>query len=61
MLSSSSRANDGIFGLLNAPVATTAFSANSVCLPEITSNRSPVFDSRSTLIPVRTGSSNLLA
>jgi hypothetical protein len=33
MLLSSSRANDGTLGLLKAPVATTTFSANSVCCP----------------------------
>ena len=44
---SSSRANAGILALLEAPVATTAFPANRrVSLPQITSNRSPTFDSR---------------
>ena len=61
MRSSSSRANSGILGLLEAPVATTAFSANSVSLPQITSNQSPTFDSLSTLTAVRTGRSNARA
>ena len=61
MRSSSSRAHFGILGLLEAPVATTTFSASSVSLPQITWNRSPTFDSLSTLTPVRTGSSNARA
>jgi hypothetical protein len=61
MFLSSSRANDGTLGLLEAPVATTTFSANSGCWPHVTSNRSPDFASRSTLTPVRTGSSNARA
>ena len=51
--SSGSRANSGILRLLEAPVATTTFSANNVSLPPVASNQSPTFDSLSTLTAVR--------
>ena len=51
MLLSSSRANDGTLGLLKAPVATTTFSATSVCPPHVTSKRSPDFSGSVDLDP----------